>query len=345
MRGIIVKLLNCFIVNHPFCSPPYKGGVRGGSNLAIEQFNNCKYPKGFTLIELLVVVAVLGILAGGILIALNIGGTIDKASLVKAKKFAASLENGLAVNQMGKWSFSESINPTPDTSGYGNNATLNCFGVGCVLPTWQDASACTLGLGGCLKFSGTQYIEANSAFGDVDFKTQPFTIGLWVNPSSLAFGIDYSLIHLGTPSSNSKFAVQLLISGERATPRPVFVAWFRADGDSSGRKGIYSTEQASLPINKWSYLAVTFTYNGTDPGITNSKIYVNGKSVPISTIEGTWAGETTNVVRIGRAMGGNPYHFVGLIDEVAIYNQPLTLSQIQHLHAQGVLKRAMVSSL
>jgi len=45
---------------------------------------------GFTLIELLVVVAVLGILAGGILIALNIGGTIDKASLTKSLSFMAT---------------------------------------------------------------------------------------------------------------------------------------------------------------------------------------------------------------------------------------------------------------
>ena len=110
----------------------------------MKQFNNRAY-RGFTLIELLVVVAVLGILAGGILIALNITGTIGKASLTKAKKFAASLERGLTISQVGKWSFEGNAD---DTSGYGHNGVLQ----GGVLPT----SACNdLGIGQCLPLDGS----------------------------------------------------------------------------------------------------------------------------------------------------------------------------------------------
>jgi len=62
---------------------------------------------GFTLIELLVTVALLGLLAGGILMVLDIGGILTKAKLTQAKKFSASIEKSLALSQVGKWSFEE----------------------------------------------------------------------------------------------------------------------------------------------------------------------------------------------------------------------------------------------
>ena len=62
---------------------------------------------GFTLIELLIVIAVIGILSVGLLIAINVTGNLDKTNLAKAKTFAASVENDLSINQVGKWSFEE----------------------------------------------------------------------------------------------------------------------------------------------------------------------------------------------------------------------------------------------
>jgi len=64
----------------------------------MKQDYNREFSKGFTLIELLVTVALLGILAGGILMVLDIGGILTKAKLTQTKKFSASIENSLSLS-------------------------------------------------------------------------------------------------------------------------------------------------------------------------------------------------------------------------------------------------------
>ena len=65
-------------------------------------------------------------------------------------------------------------------------------------------------------------------------------------------------------------------------------------------------------------------------------IYVNGKAQSVSyASEGSFSSPTNyDSVKIGKG-------FNGLIDEVQIYKEALTLSQIEQLYAQGVISRAM----
>src|SRR3989344_4041409 len=112
---------------------------------------------GFTLIELLVVIAVIGVLSAGVLTAINITSQLTKANLAKAKTFAASVENSLGFDQVGKWSFEDPSGDTAeDTSGYGNNGNLAgssaVCGSGGACPAWQNSTQCDLGFGGCLSF-------------------------------------------------------------------------------------------------------------------------------------------------------------------------------------------------
>jgi len=147
----------------------------------MKQLNNGKASQGFTLIELLIVIAVLGILATGILTVINTTSQVKKATLVKAKKLSASIENSLSLSQVGKWSFESVVSgQTPDTSGYGNNGTVACTGVGCTLPTWQTKDQCGLGLGGCLSFDGSDdYVNVTGVTSTTLTGTQPFTVSLW----------------------------------------------------------------------------------------------------------------------------------------------------------------------
>ncbi|MEK7533911.1 MAG: LamG-like jellyroll fold domain-containing protein [Patescibacteria group bacterium] len=277
---------------------------------------------GFTLVELLIVIAILGILSVAVLGAINVTSSLNKANLAKAKTFSASVENTLSINQVGKWSFEESSSPSKDTSGYGNDGVWN-GGV-----TWQDANTCALGFKGCLKFDGSvnTYVEATSAFGDKDFKTAPFTIALWVNPSSLAGSPVF--ISIGN-TTDANFKILVFIT----SALPIFVSWRNSLGV---RYGLRQTNNKILPLNTWSHIVIT--HDGTEPSTTSSRIYLNSNILPVTTDAGSWTMIEANKVRIGaggNAVGGEQY-FSGLIDEVAIYNQAFTLSQIQQLYAQGL---------
>ena len=314
MRGIIVKLLNCFIVNHPFCSPPYKGGVRGGSNLAIEQFNNCKSPKGFTLIELLVVVAVLGILAGGILIALNIGGVLGKANLTKAKKFAAQLERGLVISQVGKWSFEGNVN---DTSGYNNTGTLQGNAT-------YDVSCDKLGFGQCLKLDGDgDYVDMNTK---VLNSAGNFTLSAWIKPTAAISpsGPYPSIVsEIGSPAAG-QFILRITDTFR--------IQFFRQTGVLNNTDII--TTNTAIALGQW-YHIVAVNLGGTS---TTLQVYINGTKDSAVTTTSFWGGSVVPRTLIGYDLNG---YFTGLIDEVQIYSEALTLSQIQHLYAQGVISRAL----
>src|SRR5262249_19466685 len=77
---------------------------------------------------------------------------------------------------------------------------------------------------------------------------------------------------------------------------------------------------AALPANTWTFLAET--YDGT-----TLRLYVNGTQVGSVAHTGAIA-TSTNPLQIG---GDSLYgqNFVGLIDEVRVYNVALTAAQIQ----------------
>jgi len=74
--------------------------------------------RGFTLIELLIVIAVLGVLAGGVIVAINPTAKINAANMAKAETFSASVQNSLSMDLVGEWTFDDGT--AKDTSGYGN---------------------------------------------------------------------------------------------------------------------------------------------------------------------------------------------------------------------------------
>ena len=281
--------------------------------------------KGFTLIELLIVIAVLGILSVGVLIALNVTGNLNKASLAKVKTFSASIENDLSINNVGKWSFDDSASPGKDTSGYGNDATPTGASI-------ETAANCGLGFGTCIKVNGTDaYLEGNSQFGDINFKDQPFTISLWVKPTVLAG--QYVLIYLGT-FTNTNFNFELFISNSSSSP--IYGIWHLVNNDTNGRTGIRANTNTLLPVNEWSH--IVFVHKGGEPSSTLSEIYLSGKKFPTLSTAGSYGYSPGNIIKIGAGgpVGIPRNFFPGLMDEVAIYNESLTAYQIQHLYAQGL---------
>ena len=289
---------------------------------------NIEFSKGFTLIELLVTVAVLGLLVGGILMSLDIGSIFGKASLTKAKKFAATLERGeLLLSQVGKWSFEEGSSGTCpdgkdacDTSGYGNNGTLTCIGPGCTLPTWQTKDQCGLGLGGCLSFGGNGYVNVGDK-PSLKITSPPITLTAWIKKNS---GDSYEIVTKGSVAqvvAQEGYGILVLSDGRIVL----------------GNNPHFLESNTAIKTGQWYHIVGVI--NGP-----NSKIYINGT---LDEATGNVAVSSTSIpLTIGAACSDTSCNnvslfFNGLIDEVAIYSKALTASQIQHLYAQGFIKRAM----
>jgi hypothetical protein len=85
-----------------------------------------------------------------------------------------------------------------------------------------------------------------------------------------------------------------------------------------GEKNI--TGSASLPLNAWTHLALT--YDGA-----NLRLYVNGVLSQTTALSGAIAA-STGVLHIGGDSVWGEY-FQGLIDEARIYNRALSQSEIQ----------------
>ena len=255
--------------------------------------------RGFTLIELLIVIAVLGILSVGVLIALNVTGNLNKASLAKVKTFSASIENDLSINQVGKWSFEEGGGTiAKDTSGYGNDGTLTGVFV------WQNADQCSLGFGGCIKFDGTNGKMSAGALGIPQNGTATLAGWFYFMNSAKNRGIHMTLYENFLYQESVNDNLKICCTND------------------------YFPVASLLTLNKWHH--IVFTYSGNT---TSAKLYLDTKlftatvqpgidDIPV--FPGTISSSTPNEA------------FEGLIDEVAIYKEALTLSQIQQLYAQGL---------
>lgn len=143
--------------------------------------------------------------------------------------------------------------------------------------------------------------------------TTGMTLEAWVYPTE---GTDWRTVMLKEQPGDLVYS--LYTSG--STQRPTSVAYI-------GTTKRYITSGAAFPLNLWSFLAAT--YDGS-----LYRLYVNGVQVTSSPITGTLVA-SDGVLRIGGNMIWGEY-FKGRIDEVRIYNRPLTVAEIKADQIQGV---------
>ncbi len=183
-----------------------------------------------------------------------------------------------------------------DISGNGNSGTITGA-------TWTNGY-----FGRALRFGpGALVTIADSPSLDL---TTALTLEAWVNPDAIS-GTWMNLIFKpnGDPSTQNPAYVLQGASPFNSVPS-FYIS--PATGNVLGA--------SALPVNTWTHIAAT--YDGS-----TSRLFVNGVQVASQAQTGSIA-TTTDALTIG----GNGFageNWSGLIDEVRIYNQALTASQIQ----------------
>jgi hypothetical protein len=189
-----------------------------------------------------------------------------------------------------------------DASGFGNNGTVTGA-------TWSSSGK----YGGALSFTGKlgSWVTVNDN-PSLDLTTG-MTLEAWIKPSSLSSPDNGWVSAVSKEHTNSINDIAYALYAAQGTgtgPSAHILAGSTDYGTSGGAK---------LTLNTWAFLAAT--YDGT-----TIREYVNGKLIASRTV-GAPIVPTSDPLRIGGDWSGEM--FTGLIDNVRVYNTPLTQSQIQ----------------
>jgi len=272
-----------------------------------------KKDKSFTLIELLVTIAIIGLISSITLVAIDLPGQRQRAKIAKTLEFSQSIQSALGAEARGIWEFDEgSDNTATERSGYRNNGTIN-GGASYTTDTPQRVVGQTQGQGKyALSFNGsTAFVDAGNG-SSLQITLPPITMEAWIKPNTVtATAYPRGIISKGTLGANGYGIGQ---SGNKIN------LGYHGSGNFNSN--------ATIVAGTWYHIVGTI-----DTG-NNAKIYINGQldstgSVGISTTGGNLLIGVSSV-----------YWFNGLIDEVRIYGQALTLGQIQKHYAEGLKKYA-----
>jgi len=193
-----------------------------------------------------------------------------------------------------------------DSSGNGNNGTVSGA-------TWTTngrfGSALSFGAGALVTVSNSPSIDL----------TTGMTLEAWVYPTSLnGSWMNVIFKSNGNPGSqNPSYVLQ------GSTPTGLTPSLFISSAPSN------LATPSALPVNAWSHLAAT--YDGT-----TMTLYVNGAPLASQSASGAMTVSTDALTIGGNAFSGQ--NWVGLIDEIRIYNRALTQSEIQADMARSVVE-------
>jgi prepilin-type N-terminal cleavage/methylation domain-containing protein len=230
----------------------------------------------------------------------NDGGLEPTLYEVGSDLFIPSPHSGL----VGYWSFDEGTGTIAyDLSGYGNNGTLNNF-------NFNEASGWTTGkIGKALIFDGSDdYVSLNQQ----PFLSNGFTFSVWVKiPSLIPSG--YTNIF-----NNNQFYIRKSNSAEGN----YWDAFITLSDNSVEPRARGIVAQADV----WTHLVVVWDK-------VMLKIYVN--SEPKDNVARTGdLTSTTVTAQLGRGEQTNTllHPFLGIIDEVRIYDRALSPAEIKALY-------------
>ena len=167
-----------------------------------------------------------------------------------------------------------------------------------------------------------------NGFVELGISHNPFSISLWVRPSS---NNGSTLIRLATPSrsTNSQNWCSDLM-GFSSTGQIIITGW-----GNSNRQVIGPV----LPTNSWTHVASTYSpsngyrlyVNGTFTNTTGSMAYVASGQVNILTIGNPLPSMITSTVRTCNSQSIVPNVYAGSIDEFRVYSRELNRTEVTTL--------------
>lgn len=199
------------------------------------------------------------------------------------------------------YSFDSSSGTTlSDVSGQNNTVTLLNG------PTWSAGK-----YGNALSFDGSNDAGvASSANPTLNLVGRSFTLSAWVNARSNS---SWQMI-VNKPFGSGHSAPYFDWSMHRETSTGRLVAFL-------GCEGVQRTSNAAIPLNTWTHVAVT--YDGA-----SLRHYINGALDRTTSVTCSISNTNSRPIRIG-ANGAGAEVMNGLIDDVRIYNRPLSGTEIQ----------------
>ncbi|MFA5249733.1 MAG: LamG-like jellyroll fold domain-containing protein [Candidatus Paceibacterota bacterium] len=269
-----------------------------------------KIKTGFTLIELLVVIAIVGILAG--MVVVNMSGATDKARIAKGITFAASIQRSMGLNCLGEWTFNDQT--AQDTSGQGNNGTVSGGA------SYSTDTSSGIGLAGqySISFDGTNgWMDTGKTYDSIGLSSE-YTVSAWVkfnNETASWMGVagDWGggeHIHFGRHSTKV-FSNHINVNSVQ----------YDAIGTTPIKSGV------------WYYIVSTAKLGDS------MNIYVDGSLERYTALPSGTLSVSTGNLAIGRPYSSvNSFPLNGSIDDVRIYNQAATISQIRENYLAGLEK-------
>jgi len=264
--------------------------------------------KSFSLIELLVVIAIIGLLASIILVSLK--GVREKAEIAKGLEFSQSIQHALGADAVGIWSFDEDSGSTAnDNSGYGNSGTLYNFASPYGWTSETPHKIVGSGQGKyALSFDGVNDWVGLPEPPAESTNINTGSVSAWIKTSNAGNsyrGIVVKQLAYGMFLRDNLFVIYDWSSGEKST-------------------GI------NLADGNWHFVGFTFQSGVTD----GTKLYIDSQLKLTTTL--TISNQNEGVAIGAGVNPASAQFFTGLIDEVRIYSQALSLAEIQKHYAEGL---------
>jgi hypothetical protein len=211
-----------------------------------------------------------------------------------------------------------------DAVGSNNGEVLAGYGSG-VAPVWTTGK-----FGGALDFDGvSSFVNCGS---DASLQPATVTVSAWIKQAS-AVGYYAQVAGMATDTGAAESGYSIIGDDEWFGPQG-YSMWISGGAEADGS---YTATNTNFTLGEWTHIAVT--YDGS-----RAEVYVNG--APGATPHLSEVGDVDYTYTTAFYMGVYwtplsgytdwwlPYE--GLIDDVAVWNRPLTQDEVSWLYNGGV---------